>query len=160
MWHFMATWTFVPIYDTWHFYLSSTPCWNDACIIVTFTFIFINLLAFICLFLNIYIVQLAIYPLYDIWFALLSECVWIMTWFSTAVTFYFTHLCKWCISDDWNRIICFLCGFLFGILDFISTVVTVPNLTSVVITTMVVHGICSICYIDRILIFLRIILIW
>ena len=145
MGHFMYNWPISPIYYIWTVYLYSTSWWNGPLIIIPFAFVFIILIAFICLFLNVHILPLVIYPPAPLWFDLFSICVLIMTWFFIEVIFYFTNFCKWCIIDDWNQIICFLCGFLFGVLSFISIIVTVTYLNSVVIIIIIIYDICSIC---------------
>ena len=150
----------VPIYDVCNIYLYSILFWNGACIIVPFVFVLICLLAFIFLFFYVHILHLAIYPPDTLWFDLFCAFFLMITWFSTAVTSSLTRFWKWRISDDWNRIIYFLCGFLLGVLDFISIILTVAYLTSVVIMTMIVNDIYIICYIYRILIVLHKILRW
>ena len=67
------------------------PFQNGDFIIVTFIFVFMFLLALICLFINDHILHLIIYPPATLWLALVFVCLWKMTLFSTAVTFSFAR---------------------------------------------------------------------
>ena len=141
------------IYYVWNVYLYSTPFLNGAfCFHLHACFHFLSSQCS-----HFY---LAIFPPASLWFAIFSACVLIMTCFYASVTVYFARFCKWCISDEWDHIIYFLCGFLVGVLDLILTIVTVTYLTSVFIMKMVVYDICSICYIYSMLIVIHRILRW